>query len=91
LSYCSLYDEGYKRIGCVFCPMTGSARVSAVKRWPKFYKAYCSASEKYLQRLDDEGKGIRDKFATGEALMEWWVSGEPFPVQGEQPLLDFEN
>jgi phosphoadenosine phosphosulfate reductase len=91
LPYCSLYDEGYKRIGCVFCPMTGNSRIAAVKRWPKFHKAYCRASEQYLRHLDDTGKGIRDKFATGEALMEWWVSGEAYPVEGEQPLLDFEN
>jgi phosphoadenosine phosphosulfate reductase len=91
LPYCSLYDEGYKRIGCVFCPMTGSARVGAAKRWPNYYRAYCRAAEQHLQKYDDEGRGMRDKFATGEALMKWWVSGEPYPVEGEQPLLDFEN
>lgn len=34
IKHCSLYDQGYKRIGCVCCPLNPSLR--DVERYPKF-------------------------------------------------------
>lgn len=37
MPYCSLYDEGYKRLGCIGCPMSGSEGMARdFKRWPKY-------------------------------------------------------
>lgn len=36
LPYCSLYNEGWKRIGCVGCPMAGAHRSEEFARWPGF-------------------------------------------------------
>ena len=33
LPYCSLYDEGFKRLGCVLCPMTRNIEQQK-QRWP---------------------------------------------------------
>ena len=38
--YCSLYDEGFKRLGCVGCPMAGNGRVKQFERWPRIGAAW---------------------------------------------------
>lgn len=47
--YCKLYDEGYKRIGCIGCPMgTVEHRKAEFKRYPKYEQAYIRAFEKMI-------------------------------------------
>ncbi len=48
LPYCSLYDEGFKRIGCVLCP-NNRKRTRDIERWPGFYKAYLRTFGKMLE------------------------------------------
>jgi len=44
LPYCSLYDEGKTRIGCIMCPMQGSkGMLIDAERYPKYYRAYLRA------------------------------------------------
>lgn len=40
LPYCSLYDEGWHRIGCLFCPMAGKQRMLHAERYPRYVKAF---------------------------------------------------
>lgn len=44
LPYCSLYDEGFKRIGCIGCPMHD--RRKDFLRWPRHEMLYRRAMEK---------------------------------------------
>jgi phosphoadenosine phosphosulfate reductase len=39
IPYCSLYDEGQKRIGCVLCPMTRNVE-EQIARWPRIARAW---------------------------------------------------
>ena len=72
LKYCKLYDEGYKRIGCILCPMQRiSGKLMDAKRYPKFYKAYLLAFKKML--IERERKGKKTKWKTPEEVMNWWV------------------
>jgi len=53
LPYCSLYDEGFSRLGCVVCPfichgIKGQLKMS-MERWPKIYTAF----EKAMKKLFD--------------------------------------
>jgi len=74
LKYCSLYDEGYKRLGCIMCPYQrkiGMLRDSL--RWPKFAKAYERAFQKMVdKRIKD---GLPTKWRTGTEVMDWWIGG----------------
>jgi 3'-phosphoadenosine 5'-phosphosulfate sulfotransferase (PAPS reductase)/FAD synthetase len=47
IPYCSLYDEGYERLGCVGCPMSCN-RVRDFERWPKYYHNYYKAVQRFL-------------------------------------------
>ena len=40
IEYCKLYDEGWKRIGCLFCPMARKSEMRMCKeRYPKYKEA----------------------------------------------------
>jgi len=41
LSYCELYDQGFKRLGCVGCPLAGQKTQAAeFRRWPGLKRAW---------------------------------------------------
>lgn len=44
LPYCSLYDEGFSRLGCVVCPFLCKENQTQIethkKRWPGIYRAF---------------------------------------------------
>jgi len=71
LPYCSLYDEGYKRLGCIMCPMSSRGMVRDMHRYPRFYRAYLLAFRKMLHRNAERGKPLSWK--TAEEVMHWWV------------------
>ena len=73
LPYCSLYDEGFHRLGCVLCPYE-SAQISQlmIKRYPKITKAWRIAIERYYQRRIERGTSL--DFANSEEYWQWWIS-----------------
>ena len=75
LKYCSLYDEGFKRLGCVGCPMAGKVGMEKeFKRWPHFKKLYIKTFDKMLKnRLKDD---LLIKWTSPEAVFDWWVNNQ---------------
>lgn len=74
LPYCSLYDEGWKRIGCVCCPNGGAAKMlSDAARWPKIADAY----KRSMQRCVDKriADGLPTEWRTGQEMWDWWING----------------
>lgn len=70
LNYCSLYDDGHERIGCIMCPMKSPKAVKLdAKRWPKYYKAYLRA----IQDILDDGRKFKCG-TTAEEVMNWWIN-----------------
>lgn len=51
--YCELYDKGYKRLGCIGCPMNNK-QSEELERYPKYKRAYMRAFEELLKVLNDE-------------------------------------
>lgn len=48
--HCSLYDEGFKRLGCIGCPLTGGKNMKReFERWPTYERAYKRAIEKMIE------------------------------------------
>ena len=67
IPYCKLYDEGWKRIGCIGCPMSTNQLVE-LNRYPKYKKAYLSAFKRMLDRHDVPN----EKWKTPEDVLAWW-------------------
>ncbi|MEI9479557.1 MAG: phosphoadenosine phosphosulfate reductase family protein [Deltaproteobacteria bacterium] len=90
LPYCSLYNEGFKRIGCVLCPMgTVKQRQRDIARWPKIAKAYKRALQGAIDRKAKTDTPVKD-FKTGEQYFSWWINDSPRVSSKDQPTL-FED
>jgi phosphoadenosine phosphosulfate reductase len=92
LPYCSLYDEGWKRLGCVGCPMAGKNRRIAFARWPLFEKAWRTATRHYFERrkgkLNRSGEPYYcERFATSDEFFNWWMSDNPTPKELSEECL----
>jgi phosphoadenosine phosphosulfate reductase len=77
LKYCSLYDEGFDRIGCIMCPLQSSEQMAKeAARWPLFYRAYLKAIERGLKRAKERGRTPLVSGLTAEETMRWWIYAE---------------
>jgi phosphoadenosine phosphosulfate reductase len=82
LHYCSLYDEGFTRIGCILCPMNGKKDVikMELERYPKIVNLWKRACDRLVQAnkdnnyLSKRGKPLKHHFNTGEEMFQWWIS-----------------
>jgi phosphoadenosine phosphosulfate reductase len=75
LQYCSLYDTGKHRIGCIMCPMQGKAGMARdAELYPKFYRAYLRAFGKMLEQR--KLRGLKTEWETPEDVMNWWIYGQ---------------
>ncbi len=74
LPYCSLYDEGFTRIGCVGCPQAGiNQRRKEAERWPEFKAYYIKTFDKMIEVK--KAKGLhRPGWETGEDVWDWWLT-----------------
>jgi len=76
LPYPCLYDEGYKRIGCIMCPLQGTKGMLKDKeRYPKYYNAYLLAIKKMMEIKRARGDVIKQG-DTPEEFMDWWIYGK---------------
>lgn len=71
LPYCELYDQGFKRIGCIGCPMADAER--EFQRWPKYKEMYLKAFARMLEERKKKGVETTKKWATPEDVMKWWL------------------
>lgn len=66
------YCEGYRRIGCVGCPMAGRAgREREFAEYPTYQNAYIHAFDRMLQVRRAEGKN--GTWQTGADVYHWWM------------------
>jgi phosphoadenosine phosphosulfate reductase len=75
MEYCKLYDEGYTRIGCIFCPM---ASKKSKQRDRLRYPGVERTIKKSIQYMVDTF-GYGNRFhATTDELFDWWVSNQSY-------------
>lgn len=74
IEYCSLYDEGFSRLGCVACPLGGPKKMmKEFARWPAYRRAYIKCFERMI--VERQRRGIPCWWRTGEDVMDWWLYG----------------
>lgn len=74
IKYCELYKQGFKRLGCIGCPMSTKKR-SELMRYPKFAENYKRAIARwlpgYLERR--KSKGEAPLYTTVDEWYSWWI------------------
>jgi phosphoadenosine phosphosulfate reductase len=86
LKYCSLYDEGFKRIGCIGCPIAGKAKMEEeFTRWPTYKTAYIKAFDRCVKKriLD----GLKTEWSTGEEMFDWWMKNNTVIKETDQTVM----
>lgn len=98
IPYCSLYDEGFKRLGCVGCPLNPQSQKREFERWPNFERNWKRAVIANWENFKDakrrDGKPyMHAKFETGEDFWRWWLNEKsPDYIRGNcQPMLLWTN
>jgi len=75
LPYCSLYDIGWKRIGCLFCPMRSRySRMREIKKYPRYTKTFIKSFCKLYKNRKDAGNTSVDYWKNGEEMFMHWIS-----------------
>ena len=95
LPYCELYDQGFKRIGCIGCPMSGDARYKEFARWPKYEKLYrrsfaaAAAANRAALGIEYGGKGrlAKLRWTDGDDMFRWWMNENSLSTNDDQMTL----
>lgn len=71
LPYCKLYDEGFKRIGCVLCPFQSYEQIQRdLERFPGIVEYYKRACRKSFEVHRDKMR----KWTSGDDMFNWWIN-----------------
>jgi phosphoadenosine phosphosulfate reductase len=77
IPYCCLYDEGWRRLGCVPCPF--EAKVArAIQRWPRIWANVEKAFIRKWEKSPDAE--MHRRWRTPQEAFAWWCSrDQPYP------------
>ena len=74
LPYCKLYDEGWKRIGCLFCPNDSHKhKLFLAEKYPRFAKAFMKAFQRCKDDRESKGNDTKKKWKDGEDMFNWYI------------------
>ena len=77
IEHCELYDRGYKRIGCILCPMsTMKEKMRSLEEHPRVARKWAETIE-WLQQNKWNANPRIEKLSV-EQRMRWWFTGESF-------------
>ena len=68
IPYCSLYDDGAKRLGCIGCPMS-TKQAEELEKYPKYKQAYIRAFDRMIKNQKKTYS-----WSSGYDVMEWWIN-----------------
>ena len=78
LPYCDLYNQGFTRIGCMYCPFsTAQEKAMYTQKYPKIYKAFERTFVKVFESRKLKGKKNNHNWANGEEMFRWWLIPKP--------------
>lgn len=83
LEQCSLYQEGFDRLGCIGCPMARSCnRRKEFSRWPGFELLWRKAFDTLVKIRTEHGK--KQRFASGSEWFDWWMSDQAMEAPDDE-------
>lgn len=71
IEVCSLYNCGYKRVGCIGCPMASKSRAREFIDYPMYKIAYIRAFDEML--VIRKQKKLQTEWQTGGDVFHWWM------------------
>lgn len=75
-----LYSEGFRRVGCIGCPISGrKGRYEEFRRWPKYKNCYLLAFDWMLAERERRGKAT--EWTSAEDVFLWWMEEKTLPGQ----------
>lgn len=89
IPYCCLYDEGWSRIGCLMCPMSGPKKQNfEAYKYPKYKDLYIKAFDKMLSNLEISPYSWK----TGQDVWDWWtIERAEKSCEGQTFIFDSEG
>ena len=70
LPYCSLYDKGESRLGCIGCPMGNrNGMLKDFKAYPKYKDLYIKAFDDFIRANPKRYKNWK----CGQDVFDWWI------------------
>ncbi|WP_270810398.1 phosphoadenosine phosphosulfate reductase family protein [Hungatella effluvii] len=79
-----LYDMGFRRVGCLGCPMAGKNRWTEFRLFPTYERAYIRAFGNMLEAI--HASGGKTKWKTAYDVFSWWM--EEDKIEGQISLFD---
>lgn len=75
IQYCELYDKGYKRIGCIMCPMSNyKQNVREMRDFPHVGKNWRKTIEWLIENKWKDKPLLQDP----DMVLKWWISKKSF-------------
>ena len=85
-----LYFRGYKRVGCIGCPLSGYHNMKKeFNDYPKYKQLYINAFNRMIAERKKKGK--KCEFETGEEVFEWWIEEYKHNVKGQISMFDADR
>jgi phosphoadenosine phosphosulfate reductase len=69
-----LYGRGYRRVGCIGCPMNPKGRKKDLEEMPKYKAAYLRAGARHLEYRKSRGLPEIRAGKTPEDYFDWWIN-----------------
>lgn len=92
LKYNPLYDRGYKRVGCVGCPIATYKEMNKeFAEYPKIKNAYIRAFQRMIDLYDEEQKAKKSNWKSGQDVFDWWTERWKHEIKGQMDLEDWLN
>lgn len=89
LKYCSLYNEGFTRLGCIGCPMASrKERLKSFERWGGYKVQYLRTAERIVNSYQENGDRGAKLFKNGQDLFDWWIRDPEYKRRHPELLED---
>ena len=76
IEHCCLYDQGYKRLGCIGCPMNDATARADLEKYPAYKRNYIRAFDRMVANNKANGVKMQENWKDGESVMKWWLRKE---------------
>ncbi len=83
LPFCSLYSEGFDRLGCIMCPVANyKKRLFEMEYFPKIAYLWRRTCQRIVDdrlsrgNISKRGNPYKYQFRTGDEMFDWWLSNK---------------